>query len=87
MYSTLYRAMRLMWPGGPETRRYLRELKRMEGWSRQELDDWQFAKLQELVRYAYEHVPYYRERYQREDIHPEDIRSVEDFQALPFPGR
>jgi phenylacetate-CoA ligase len=84
MYATLYQAMRLAWPGGLETRRHLRELDRMEGWSRQELEAWQFAKLQELVRYAYEHVPFYRERYQREDIHPEDLRSLEDFQALPF---
>ena len=84
MYSTLYRAMRLTWPGGLETRRHLRELKRLAGLSRQELEAWQFAKLQEVVRYAYEHVPFYRERYQREDIHPEDLRSLEDFQALPF---
>jgi phenylacetate-CoA ligase len=84
MYSTLYRAMRLTWPGGLETRRHLRELKRMEGFSRQELEAWQLAKLQEVVRYAYQHVPFYRERYRREDIHPEDIKTLKDFQALPF---
>jgi phenylacetate-CoA ligase len=84
MYSTLYRTMRLAWPGGLETRRHLRELNSMQWLTRQELEAWQFEKLQGLVRYAYEHVPYYRERYRREDIHPEDIRSPEDFQALPF---
>jgi phenylacetate-CoA ligase len=84
MYSTGYRAMRLAWPGGLETRRHLRELNSMQWLTRQELEAWQFEKLQELVRYAYEHVPYYRERYRREDIHPQDIRSLEDFQALPF---
>lgn len=84
MYSTLYRAMRLTWRGGLETRRYLRQLKGMQAWSREERDAWQFGGLQDVVRYAYEHVPFYRERYQREDIHPEDIRSLEDFQGLPF---
>jgi len=84
MYSTVYRTMRLTWPGGLETRRHLRELKSMQWLTRQELEAWQFEKLQEVVRYAYQHVPFYRERYRREDIHPEDIKTVKDFQALPF---
>jgi phenylacetate-CoA ligase len=84
MYASLYRTMRLFWPGGLETRRYLRELEHTQWLSRSELEAWQLAKIQQLVRYAYEHVPYYRELYQRHDIHPEDIKSLKDFQALPF---
>jgi phenylacetate-CoA ligase len=84
MYSTLYRAMRLTWPGGLETRRHLRELKRMQWLTRQELEAWQLAKLQDVVGYAYQHVPFYRERCRREDIHPEDIKTLKDFQSLPF---
>lgn len=84
MYSTLYRAMRLFWPGGLETRRHLRELERTQWLSRSELEAWQLEKIQRLVKCAYENVPYYRERYQGEDIHPEDIKSLQDFQALPF---
>jgi len=84
MYSTLYRAMRLLWPGGLETRRHLRQLERTQWLSRSELEAWQWAKIQQLVRYACQHVPYYRERYQGEGIHPEDIKSWQDFQALPF---
>jgi phenylacetate-CoA ligase len=67
-----------------ETRRHLRELERLNGLSRQELGAWQFERLQDVVRYAYEHVPFYRERYRREHIHPEDIKTLKDFQALPF---
>jgi phenylacetate-CoA ligase len=84
MYPILYQALRLVFPGGLETRRYLRELERTQWLSRSELEAWQLARVQRLVRYAYEHVPYYRERYQREDIHPEDIKSLRDFEALPF---
>lgn len=84
MYSGIYRAMRLFWPGGLETRRNLRELEHKQWLSRPELEAWQLKKVQQLVGYVYEHVPYYRERYQREDIHPKDIKSLPDFQALPF---
>lgn len=84
MYSTLYRTMRLFWPGGLETRQHLCELERTQWLSRPELEAWQLRRIQRLVKHAYEHVPYYRARYQREDIHPEDIKSLEDFQALPL---
>jgi phenylacetate-CoA ligase len=84
MYSAIYRTMRLFWSGGLETRRHLRELERTQWLSEDELRALQLAKIQQLVKHAYEHVPFYRERYQRAGIHPEDIKSLEDFHALPF---
>jgi phenylacetate-CoA ligase len=84
MYTTLYRMLRPFGPGGFETRRYRHELERTQWLSRSELEAWQLDRIQQLVRYAYEHVPYYRERYRSEDIHPQDIKSLEDFHALPF---
>ena len=84
MYPAIYRTMRLFLPGGLETRRHLRELERTQWLSEDELRALQLAKIQRLVQHAYEHVPFYRERYQRAGIHPQDIKSLEDFQALPF---
>jgi phenylacetate-CoA ligase len=84
MYPAIYRTMRFFWSGGLETRRYWRELERTQWLSEDELRALQLAKIQRLVKHAYEHVPFYRERYQRVGIHPEDIRNLEDFQALPF---
>lgn len=84
MYSQIYRSARLIWPGGLETRRHLRELESLQWLSRSELESWQLEKIRHLVKHAYQNVPYYRERYQREDIHPEDIKSFKDFQSLPF---
>lgn len=84
MYSQIYQAMRLVWPGGLETRRHLHDLKRTQWLSRSELEALQLRRIQQLVRDAYENVPFYRERYQREGIHPENIKSLEDFQILPF---
>lgn len=84
MYSNLYRAARLFWPGGWENYKNLQEINRTQWLSRQNLETWQFERVKKLVKYAYEHVPFYRERYRRLDIHPEDIKDMQDFQALPF---
>jgi len=85
MYSNIYNFMRrFFWRGGREIRRSLHELERSQWVPRSELETMQLKKLQRLVSYAYEHVPFYRQRYQREDIYPQDITSLKDFQALPF---
>ena len=84
MYAEFYRKMRLLKPGGRATRNYLQELTRLQWLSQEELAAWQLARLQSLVRHAYTHVPFYRARYQQADIHPDDIKSLSDFEALPF---
>jgi len=84
MHGWVYRNLRRLWPGGIETQKHLRELKKMQWLSHEEMEKWQLERIQHIVKYAYENIPFYRERYGREDIHPEDIRSFKDFQALPF---
>ncbi len=84
MYAGLYRTMRLLRSGGRKTRRYLQELQRTQWLPRAELEAWQLTRLQQLVAYAYEHVPYYRDLYQHEGIRPQDIQSLDDIQILPF---
>ncbi len=51
---------------------------------REALHIWQGEKLRQLVRRAYDHVPFYRERMQDAGIQPEDIRYIEDVARLPF---
>jgi phenylacetate-CoA ligase len=84
MYSNLYSAIRLFSQGGFQRQGNLKELEHTQWLSRAELETLQFRKIQRVIRYAFEHVPYYRDRYTQEDIHPEDIKSYKDFQALPF---
>ena len=84
MYPAIYRTLRLFWPGGLETRRHLSELERTQWLSEDELQALQLTRIQQLIAHAYEHVPFYRERYQRAGIHPQDIKSLEDFQSVPF---
>lgn len=84
VYERAYRILRRLWHGGPATRRHGRELERTQWLSRPELEAWQFEKVKDLIRHAYERVPFYRERYQREGFDPRDIKSWADFQSLPF---
>jgi phenylacetate-CoA ligase len=61
----------------------LRELLESEKWSAAEIEAYQNEKLRGLIRYAYENVPYYRERWTGLKLSPADIRSREDLAKLP----
>jgi len=41
-------------------------------------------KLQAQLKYAYENSPFYREKWDKTGISPQDIRSLEDFEQIPF---
>jgi len=41
-------------------------------------------KLQALLKYAYEHSAFYRRKWDQAGIKPEDVRSLQDFEAIPF---
>ncbi len=39
------------------------------------------ARLQEVCRYAYEHAPFYRRKWDEAGFHPSQLKSLEDFEA------
>ena len=80
MYPTLYRTARLFYRHGFEKRRIFNQLLRTQWLSRAELEEYKLSQLKKLVAYAYEHVPYYHERYSNMDIHPQDLKT------LPMPS-
>jgi len=41
-------------------------------------------KLQAQLRYAYEKSPFYKKKYDKAGIRPEDIQSLKDFEQIPF---
>jgi phenylacetate-CoA ligase len=51
---------------------------------RPQLEALQLARLQAVVRRAYERVPLFRERMERRDLGPEDVRTLADLGRLPF---
>jgi phenylacetate-CoA ligase len=61
----------------------LRELMDSEKWSAAEIEAYQNEKLRELIRSAFENVPYYRDRWKSLKLSPDDIRCREDLAKLP----
>jgi phenylacetate-CoA ligase len=51
---------------------------------REELEQLQLARLQDLVRRVYDRVPFYRERLDAAGVKPDSIRFLEDVRRLPF---
>jgi phenylacetate-CoA ligase len=52
--------------------------------SKDELEKLQLKRLQNVVKRAYENVPYYKKRFDDEGIKPEDIKTLDDIQKLPL---
>ncbi|KAF5073622.1 Phenylacetate-coenzyme A ligase [anaerobic digester metagenome] len=44
----------------------------------------QLKRLQEVVKRAYENVPYYQKRFSEVNVYPEDIETLDDIEKLPF---
>jgi len=61
-----------------------RALCRAPWLSPEEMRQWQFQRVRELVDHAYHTVPLYAELYRRAGFRPGELRSWEDFRALPL---
>ena len=66
------------------SRSYYLALKKTQWLSRDELRSLQETQLRKLIRHAYHHVAYYRELFDRLQLRPDDIRTIEDLRKLPF---
>lgn len=85
-YGSLYRA--LVFPAfqrfrGHRTELYWRQAELNQWKSPDELQALQWAKLQNLLEYAFRECPWYRHQFEHLGATPGDIRSVADFQRLP----
>ena len=72
---------------GPAFRRTRRLLQESRDWTPTRLARFQMQELARLLRHAYDHVPYYREVFDARRLTPDDIRSMEDLERLPFLDR
>ncbi len=55
--------------------------------SREQLAVIQLKALQETVKNVYEHVPFYRKKFQEKGLEPGDIQSLADLSHLPFTNK
>jgi phenylacetate-CoA ligase len=69
---------------GRDFERHLARLLESEKWSRTEIRAFQDEQLRDLIRCAYNHVPFHRDRMQERKLTPADIRSVDDLAKLPL---
>ena len=69
------------------TELYYRELKQSQWLSLAEMRLLQEEKLRRLIRHAYHHVGYYRERMDALGLGPEDIKTLGDLSRLPLLGK
>jgi len=63
---------------------YLTCLLRHTHWKRERLLNHQNKKIREIVRYAFDNVPFYHEKFLQLGIKPEDVKTVEDLNKLPI---
>lgn len=56
----------------------------IETMSEDELHELQSQRLKDLVSHVYNRIPFYRESFDKNQVSPEDIRTIEDLTKLPF---
>lgn len=59
-------------------------VKHSEYWTSEQIKSYQWQQLISLLNHAYEHVPYYKKLFKTKGITPKDIKSLHDFQQLPY---
>ncbi|MFC1712121.1 phenylacetate--CoA ligase family protein [Candidatus Poribacteria bacterium] len=65
-------------------RDHLNRLSESQWFSTQELLNLQEEKTLKFIEYAYNHIPYYRELFQQNDLVPSDIRCLNDIRKIPI---
>ena len=58
--------------------------ERIEKMSREEMRKLQLERLQQMVAYAYDNVPFYKKKYDEAGVKPSDIKTLKDIEKLPF---
>ncbi len=53
-------------------------------WSRAHAEDYQTAKVREMLQAAYDAVPFYRDRFEQVGLRPDEVRSLADLARLPL---
>ena len=62
----------------------LKDIKKFQWLSNDEIADYQFKSFQSILNYAYMHVPFYRKKYKAHGVSPADIRTPTDIEKLPI---
>lgn len=69
---------------GQQVRKYLRFLMQSQYWTREQIDDFQNARLRALIEHVYNHVPYYHDVMVERGLTPSNIQTKKDLVKLPI---
>jgi len=69
---------------GKRFRQVFKFLMEHQKTSREELDNYQWQKLKQLLDYSYKHVPFYQKRFDSIGMHPNDIKNRDDYTQIPI---
>lgn len=58
--------------------------EKIETMDRSSMRALQLERLKEMVKYAYDNVPFYKKKYDEAGVKPSDIQTLEDINKLPF---
>jgi phenylacetate-CoA ligase len=72
------------WKITRNAKRYYELLNVSQWYSPAQVRDLQEKRLQQLIRHAYLHVPWYADQMQARNLVPEDFRTMEDLQKMPL---
>jgi len=73
----------LAWKNRSNVLRNLRECKKTQYLSPEEIRELQFKRLKRIVQHAYKHCPFYRHRFKALSVMPEDLKDIDDVEYLP----
>lgn len=79
-----YRCIPETWRLGARFREFKRLTEQTEGWSGEQLRDYQLKELRRVLHHAAAHCPFYEKRFARAGFRPEDVRAVEDVANCPM---
>ena len=68
---------------GKQFRKNRAFVEKSQWWSPDKIREYQWKKLKNLLEHAYLNVPFYRERFKRIGLHPNNIKGLEDFKKVP----
>jgi phenylacetate-CoA ligase len=63
---------------------FLARMRKQEYLSPKKIEQLQLRKLQEIISYAYENVPFYKKKFDHAKVKPEDIKTLKDIKKIPI---
>lgn len=84
LYASAFGYWKIRQRYGKDYKRWSEFFENAATWSRSELEAYQQERLAATLQDAYEHVPFYRERFEARGLRPGDIKTVADLPKLPM---